>query len=309
MSGFFKKLKEGIVRETPTFQKAYKKIFRKRYLDLSSIEALEESLYESDFGVETTEEIIQLAEESFKKDKQYSKGNIAELGANVLRRVLEGSEGVLENKGSPTVICLIGVNGAGKTTTTAKLGYQLQKAGNKVLVGACDTFRAAANEQLMSWTERLSLETVSSSHGADAAAVAFDSYQAGVKRGMDYLILDTAGRLHTKSNLMEELAKMKRVLAKQNGEAPQYRWLVVDGSIGSNSIEQARIFNQHFDINGLIVTKLDGTSRGGAIVGIYRELKIPIYYVGLGESEEDLRPFSIEEYVNAVFSAEETKDA
>ena len=169
------------------------------------------------------------------------------------------------------------------------------------MIGACDTFRAAANEQLFSWTERLDLDIVSSTHGADAAAVAFDAYNSAVKKSCNYLLLDTAGRLHTKSNLMEELAKMKRVLSKQNSNAPQQRWLVVDGSLGSNSIEQAKAFHEIFDINGLIITKLDGTSRGGALVGIYRELKLPIYFVGLGEREEDLKPFSVSEYVSAVF--------
>ncbi len=305
MSGIFNKLKEGFIRETPTFQRAYKKIFRDKYLDLSSIEALEESLYEADFGVETTEEMISLAQKAFQSNGKSAPLDIAKLGAKVLTDALEGSEGVLKLDAQPSVICLIGINGAGKTTTTAKLGFQLKKDGKKVLIGACDTFRAAANEQLMSWTDRLGLEIVSSSHGADAAAVAFDSYNTAVKKEMDCLLLDTAGRLHTKTNLMEELSKMKRVLAKQNGESPHYRWLVVDGSLGSNSIEQAKVFHEHFDINGLIVTKLDGTSRGGAVVGIFRALKIPIYFVGLGESENDLRPFSIQEYVDAVFSSQE----
>lgn len=301
MAGFISKLKEGLVRETPTFQRAYKKIFSKKYLDLSSLEALEESLYESDFGVETTEEILSLAEAAYKKDKNLRKASIAEIGAQVLRKVLDGSEGKLELLDKPTVICLIGVNGAGKTTTTAKLGHHIKSIGQTVQVGACDTFRAAANEQLLSWTERLKLDVVSSSYGADAAAVAFDAYNTSVKKNVDFLILDTAGRLHTKSNLMEELSKMKRVLAKQNSNAPQHRWLVVDGSLGSNSIDQAKVFNEHFDINGLIITKLDGTSRGGALVGIYRELKIPIYFIGLGESENDLKQFSVDEYVSAVF--------
>jgi fused signal recognition particle receptor len=208
----------------------------------------------------------------------------------------------LEKK--PIVIAMIGVNGSGKTTTSAKLAWKLKEDGKTVTLAACDTFRAAAVEQLKTWGTRLDLEIVASHTGADAAAVAFDAWQAAKSRGRDYLIVDTAGRLHTKSNLMEELAKIRRVLQKNDPAAPQHRWLVVDGSLGSNSIEQARVFHQSFGLTGLVVTKLDGTSRGGAIVGIYRQLKIPIYFLGLGEQAEDLQPFSIENYANAVFGLE-----
>jgi fused signal recognition particle receptor len=196
---------------------------------------------------------------------------------------------------------MIGVNGSGKTTTTAKLAWMLKQDGKKVTVAACDTFRAAAVEQLKSWATRLNLDIVASHTGADSAAVAFDAWQAAKSRGSDYLIVDTAGRLHTKGNLMEELAKIRRVLQKHDPAAPQHRWLVVDGSLGSNSIEQAKVFHKSFGLTGLVVTKLDGTSRGGAIVGIWRELKLPIYFVGLGEQPEDLQPFSIENYAKAVF--------
>ena len=200
---------------------------------------------------------------------------------------------------------MIGVNGSGKTTTTAKLAYKFKLDGQSVLMAACDTFRAAAVEQLKSWATRLELDIVASHSGADAAAVAFDAWQAAKARGKDWLIVDTAGRLHTKGNLMEELAKIRRVLQKHDPAAPQHRWLVVDGSLGANSIEQARVFHQSFGLTGLIVTKLDGTSRGGAIVGIYRQLKIPIYFIGLGEQPEDLQPFSAENYAKAVFGLEQ----
>ena len=159
-------------------------------------------------------------------------------------------------------------------------------------------------EQLKSWATRLNLEIVSSPTGADSAAVAFDAWQAAKSRGRNFLIVDTAGRLHTKSNLMEELAKIRRVLQKNDPTAPQHRWLGVDGSLGSNSIEQAKVFHRSFGLTGLVVTKLDGTSRGGALVGIYRQLKIPIYFLGLGEQPEDLQPFSVENYANAVFGLE-----
>jgi len=172
------------------------------------------------------------------------------------------------------------------------------------MLAACDTFRAAAVEQLQSWATRLDLEIVASHTGADSAAVAFDAWQAARSRGRDYLIVDTAGRLHTKHNLMEELAKIRRVLQKHDPTAPHHRWLVVDGSLGTNSIEQAKVYHEKFGLTGLVVTKLDGTSRGGAIVGIWRELKLPIYFLGLGEQPEDLQPFSIENYAKAVFGLE-----
>ena len=203
-----------------------------------------------------------------------------------------------------TVIAMIGVNGSGKTTTTAKLAHRLKGEGQTVIVAACDTFRAAAVEQLKSWAERLKIEIVASHTGADSAAVAYDAWQAAKSRGHDWLIVDTAGRLHTKGNLMEELAKIRRVLQKNDPTAPQHRWLVVDGSLGANSIEQARVFHQSFGLTGLVVTKLDGTSRGGAIVGIYRQLKIPIYFIGLGEQPDDLQPFSADNYAKAVFGLE-----
>jgi len=233
----------------------------------------------------------------------------AEIGAAVLERVLSGSEGRLDVGGAgadgrPLVIALIGVNGSGKTTTTAKLGYQLKQDKQSVLVAACDTFRAAAVEQLKAWATRLDLPIVASHTGADAAAVAFDAWQAASKRAANVLIVDTAGRLHTKSNLMEELAKIRRVLQKNDTEAPHHAWLVVDGSLGTNSIEQAKVFHKSFGLTGLVVTKLDGTSRGGAIVGIWRELKLPIYFLGLGEQPDDLQPFEARAYARAVFGLE-----
>jgi fused signal recognition particle receptor len=173
-----------------------------------------------------------------------------------------------------------------------------------VLLAACDTFRAAANEQIRIWSERLGVDLISSHMGADSAAVAFDAWQAAKSRGREILIIDTAGRLHTKSHLMDELAKIRRVLQKHDAAAPHISLLVVDGSHGSNAIEQAKVFHQAFPLDGLIVTKLDGTSRGGSIAGIYRQLKLPIQFVGLGEKAEDLQPFSARDYARAVFGVE-----
>ncbi|MEM1221216.1 MAG: signal recognition particle-docking protein FtsY [Verrucomicrobiota bacterium] len=302
MRSLFKKFKEGLKRQAPTFHKAFENVFSGAKLDRDALDQLEEALFTADFGVETVEEILEEIQAAYKSDKAIRGEDAARIGATVLARVLEGAEGRVEvGHHQPEVVCLIGVNGSGKTTTSAKLSYLYQNEGYKVLLGACDTFRAAANEQIKHWADRLEIDIVSSQHGADSAAVAFDAYEAAKSRGRDLVILDTAGRLHTKSNLMKELEKLDRVIKKQDASAPHHSWLVVDGSLGSNSIEQARVFNQSFPLTGLIITKLDGTSRGGALVGIYRELKLPIYFVGLGEQPEDLQPFSANDYANAIF--------
>ena len=310
MFGLFKKFKSGFARTTQSLFGAVGGIFGGRALDADSIDSLEEALYGADFGVETTEEIMEEIQAAFKADKGLRGLDAAEIGANVLRQVLDGAEGVFdEETPNPEVIMLLGVNGSGKTTTTAKLGHLYKADGRSVLLAACDTFRAAANEQIKSWSDRLNIDLIASKHGADAAAVAFDAYQAAKSRGHNLLLIDTAGRLHNKSHLMGELEKIIRVLKKNDEKAPHHRWLVVDGSLGSNSIEQARTFHKAIHLTGLIITKLDGTSRGGALVGIYRELKIPIYFVGLGEQPDDLQPFTIDNYVSAVFGLEEEANA
>jgi fused signal recognition particle receptor len=298
----FKKFKDGFTKTVAAIAAKTHGLFGGRKIDAASLDELEEALYTADFGVETTTEILEEIKTAYRKDPELKGQQAAAIGAAVLKRVLAGAEGRLEAPAvKPSVIAMIGVNGSGKTTTTAKLAHRLKGDGQTVIVAACDTFRAAAVEQLKSWAERLKIEIVASHTGADAAAVAFDAWQAAKSRGHDWLIVDTAGRLHTKSNLMEELAKIRRVLQKNDPAAPQHRWLVVDGSLGANSIEQARVFHQSFGLTGLVVTKLDGTSRGGAIVGIYRQLKIPIYFIGLGEQPDDLQPFSADNYARAVF--------
>ncbi len=305
MLSLFKKFKDGLTKTVAAIAAKTSGLFGGRKIDAASLEELEEALYTADFGVETTTEILTEIKAAHKKDATLQGRQAAEIGAAVLQRVLAGAEGRLERAAAkPTVICLIGVNGSGKTTTTAKLAHKLTADGQSVLMAACDTFRAAAVEQLKSWATRLNLDIVASHTGADAAAVAFDAWQAAKSRDKDWLLVDTAGRLHTKGNLMEELAKIRRVLQKNDPTAPHHRWLVVDGSLGANSIEQAKVFHQSFGLTGLIVTKLDGTSRGGAIVGIYRQLKIPIYFIGLGEQPDDLQPFSAANYSKAVFGLE-----
>jgi fused signal recognition particle receptor len=311
MLSLFRKFKDGLAKTVAVITQKTHALFGGRKIDAASLDELEEALYTADFGVATTTEILEEIKRAHQQDRELRGQDAAAIGAAVLRRALAGSEGRFEGtprsrdeSANPEVICLIGVNGSGKTTTAAKLAWMLKEDGRSVTVAACDTFRAAAIEQLRTWTERLGLELVASQMGADAAAVAFDAWQAAKARGRDYVIIDTAGRLHTKSNLMEELAKIRRVLQKHDPAAPQHSWLVIDGSLGSNSIEQARVFHKSFGLTGLVVTKLDGTSRGGAIVGIWRELKLPIYFVGLGEQAEDLQRFSVDNYVKAVFGVE-----
>ena len=297
------KFKDGF-RKTAQLFGAVGGIFSKK-LDSASIDELEEALYGADFGVETADEIIAEIKKAYAKNKELHGKDAAEIGRRVLAEILTGAEGRLPDvpAGNPEVIALVGVNGAGKTTTAAKLAALLKNGGRSVILGACDTFRAAANEQIQTWAERLALDIVPGRHGADSAAVAFDTVQAARARGHDVAILDTAGRLHTKSHLLEELKKISRVVGKLDSSAPHHRWLVVDGTLGSNSIEQARIFHEAFSLTGLVVTKLDGTSRGGALVGIWRELRIPIYFVGLGEKPEDLQQFSVENYASAIFNS------
>ena len=301
---FIQKFRDGFKKTAKLFG-SLGGIFSRK-LDAASIEELEEALYGADFGVETAQEILDEIRVAYAKDKELHGRAVAEIGRRVLARVLDGAEAkfVPAPEHVPEIIALVGVNGAGKTTTAAKLAHLFETNGDSVILGACDTFRAAAGEQIAAWAERLKLEIVPGRHGADAAAVAFDTVQAARSRGKRIAILDTAGRLHTKSHLMDELKKLSRVVAKLDPAAPHHRWLVVDGTLGSNSIEQAKIFHEAFGLTGLIVTKLDGTSRGGALVGIWRELHIPIYYVGLGEKPEDLQPFSVENYIDAIFGAE-----
>jgi fused signal recognition particle receptor len=301
----FKKFKEGLAKTVSAISSKTHGIFGGRAIDASSLASLEEALFAADFGVETTAEILREIKSATRTDRALEGREAAAIGAEVLRRALTGSEGAVTRAASgPTVIVLIGVNGSGKTTTAAKLAWRLKQEGGSVLLAACDTFRAAATEQLQSWATRLGLEIVSNKSGADPASVAFDAVQAARSRGRDWVIIDTAGRLHTKDNLMVELSKIRRVVAKIDPTAPHHAWLVVDGSLGGNSVEQARAFHKSFGLTGLIVTKLDGTSRGGAIVGIWRELRLPILFVGLGEAPEDLQPFSAENYAAAVFGVE-----
>ncbi|MDR1457596.1 MAG: signal recognition particle-docking protein FtsY [Puniceicoccales bacterium] len=270
-------------------------------LDQDTIEALEEAMYSADFGVDTTREILAKIKDAYRIDKQLKGKSALDIASSVLKKILIGADVDIDFSANPTVVCLVGVNGSGKTTTAAKLANKFSKEGHGVIVGACDTFRAAANEQIKEWSKRLGFDLVGSQHGADSASVAFDTYEAAMARGKDVVILDTAGRLHNKDSLMAELSKIKRVLGKKNTAAPHHCWLVVDASLGINSLVSAKKFHEEFGLTGIIVTKLDGTAKAGAVVGIYRELGLPIYFVGVGEAPEDIQRFSVDEYINSLF--------
>ncbi len=305
MLSILKRFRDGLAKTVSAIASRTQGLFGGRPIDAASLGTLEEALYSADFGVETTAEILGEIRAAVRRDPELAGRRAAAIGSEVLLRALAGSEGrVARAPSGPTVVVLIGVNGSGKTTTAAKLAWRLQQEGATVLLAACDTFRAAAIDQLRAWAERLGFEVVANKPGSDPAAVAFDAVQAARSRGRDWVVIDTAGRLHTKDNLMAELAKIRRVVAKVDPAAPHHAWLVVDGSLGVNSIEQARVFHKSFGLTGIIVTKLDGTSKGGALVAIWRELKLPIFFVGLGEGPEDLQPFSAESYASAVFGAE-----
>ena len=302
MFSILKKFKDGLVKTAKGALGGFTSIFSKK-LEAVDIDFIEETLYGADFGYETTSDVIGAIKDAFKREKELRGKDAALIGKTVLERILEGSEGEFKRaeNGKPTVICLVGVNGSGKTTTSAKLAWLLKNQGFSVVLGAGDTFRAAANEQIKTWADRLGVHLVASSHGADSAAVAWDAWQSANAKNADFLILDTAGRLHNKENLMGELAKIRRVLAKNDDSAPQNAIIVVDGSLGSNSIEQAKAFDKAFGLTGMIITKLDGTGKGGALAGIYRQLRLPILFVGLGEKPEDLQKFDSKAYAAGVF--------
>ena len=305
MFSILKKFREGLRRTAVVALNSLTSLFAKK-IDEADIALIEETLYGADFGYETASEIVEAIRREYSRNRELRGKEAAQIGADVLCKILEGSEAdfVRAADGNPSVVCLVGVNGAGKTTTAAKLARMLGKTGDGVLLGACDTFRAAANEQIREWATRLGVRLVESSHGADAAATAFDAWQSAKARGAQWLVLDTAGRLHTKENLMAELSKIRRVVQKNDPAAPHNSIIVIDGSLGSNSIEQALAFHKAFPLTGMIITKLDGTGKGGALAGVYRKLKLPILYVGLGEKPEDLQKFDARAYANGVFGLE-----
>lgn len=290
------------------FQKLKKVVACKSKVDDDVLDELEEVLITSDVGVETTRKIIAAIEQRVARDKYVSTDDLNNILREEIASMLTKSEsGNLEDKdfelkNRPYVILVVGVNGVGKTTTIGKLAYLYKKAGMKVYLGAADTFRAAAVEQLCIWGERVGVPVIKQQMGSDPASVAFDALSSAKANGADVVIIDTAGRLHNKVNLMNELSKIKKVMKKVVPTAPDEVVLILDGSTGQNAYEQARQFTKATEVNSLIITKLDGTAKGGVVIGISDQLKVPVKYIGLGEKMTDLQPFDAEAFVNSFFN-------
>ena len=289
------------------FEKLGKAVAGKSKVDDSVLDNLEEVLVTSDLGVETTLKIIDRIEARVAKDKYLGTEELnlilREEIAGLLSEINSGndSEFSLASNHKPYVIMVVGVNGAGKTTTIGKLAHQFKKQGHKVVLGAADTFRAAAIDQLQVWAERVEVPIVKQNMGSDPASVAFDTLESAVSNQADVVIIDTAGRLHNKVNLMNELTKIKRVMHKVVPNAPHEILLVLDGSTGQNAFEQAKQFSASTDVSSLAITKLDGTAKGGVVMGISDQFKIPVKYIGVGEGIEDLQPFNKGEFVDSLF--------
>jgi fused signal recognition particle receptor len=311
---FFTKEKKEVLDKglektrTSVFSRISKAIIGKSKVDDEVLDNLEEILVTSDVGVETTLRIIDRIQKRVSRDKFLGtselNGILREEIAELLSEHETGSfEGFdFPKRDTPYVIMVVGVNGVGKTTTIGKLAYNFNKAGKKVLLGAADTFRAAAIEQLSIWADRAGVEIVKQAMGSDPAAVAYDTLKSAISRGSEVVIIDTAGRLHNKLNLMNELGKIKKVMQKVIPDAPHEVLLVLDASTGQNAIEQAKQFTAVTDVTALALTKLDGTAKGGVVIGISDQFKIPVRYIGLGEKMEDLQIFEKNEFVDSLFS-------
>lgn len=293
-----KGLLQGLRRSKERLLGAIERVISRGSLDAATLEELEEVLLGADMGVEATERIVNSLRE---KSKREDAGD--DLRGAIARELIAIIEEVPKpevKEGSPRVIVIVGVNGVGKTSTIGKLAHRMKCEGKTVLLAACDTFRAAAIEQLELWGERAGVPVVHQKMGADPAAVAFDAVQSARARGIDVVIADTAGRLHTKVNLMEELKKIFNVLSNRMPGIGLEGWLVLDANIGQNSLRQAEVFASTLPLTGLVLTKLDGTAKGGAVVAIQQKLKIPVLYIGVGEKIEDLEPFDAGEFVSGI---------
>ncbi|MDO9111704.1 MAG: signal recognition particle-docking protein FtsY [Desulfatirhabdiaceae bacterium] len=299
--GVIQRLKDGLSRTRQVLNTDIDKLFvGKRQIDDELLEELEEILITADIGVKTATDLIQRISAKFSSEKLDSDGFKKFLKQEILE-LLNVTVAVPVAVSRPLVIMVIGVNGVGKTTTIGKLAARFVHDGKKVLIAAADTFRAAAVEQLAIWAERSGAEIVRHKPNADPAAVAFDGVEAAMARDMDVVIVDTAGRLHTRVNLMEELKKIRRSISKKIPDAPHETLLVLDATTGQNAISQARMFHESIGVTALALTKLDGTAKGGIVVSICHDLKLPLKYIGIGESIEDLQLFNSEEFVNAFF--------
>lgn len=312
--GFFNKekkedLNKGLEKTRESvFSKLSRAIVGKSKVDDEVLDNLEEVLITSDVGVETTLKIIQRIEERVSKDKYMGTGELNKLLREEIVALLEENNSAdvsdfdLPDRKEPYVIMVVGVNGVGKTTTIGKLAYNFKKSGKTVLLGAADTFRAAAIDQLQIWADRVDVPLVRQKMGADPASVAYDTVASAKSSGADVVIIDTAGRLHNKINLMNELSKIKKVMQKVIPDAPHEVLLILDGSTGQNAFEQAKQFTKATDVTALALTKLDGTAKGGVVIGISDQFRIPVKYIGIGEKLTDLQIFNRKEFVDSLFS-------
>lgn len=292
------KTRRGLVEKIDNLVHHHKSIGEELY------EELEELLVQADVGVNTALELVEVVRRVVRERRVSDAGELKAILKEQIGVMLgDGRSSINFSYEAPTVIVVLGVNGVGKTTTIGKLAYLLKSEGKKVVLGAADTFRAAAIEQLEFWANRVGVELIKHQEGADPAAVAFDSLQAAKARRADILLIDTAGRLHTKSNLMEELKKIGRVLDREMPGAPHEVLLVLDATTGQNAVNQAKQFSEAAGVTGIALTKLDGSARGGVVIGVNQALNIPVKLIGIGEEPEDLRPFNAKEFVDALFSS------
>jgi fused signal recognition particle receptor len=303
----FDKLKNGLAKTRNKIVNSINEVVTgKAVIDDLTIDQLEEILVSSDIGFDTTEKIIENVRINLKAEKDRSQLNIIKIVKDELVKILNQNNSNVDDYKlhKPFVILIVGVNGVGKTTTIGKLANNYKKIGSKVIVGAADTFRAAANEQLDIWAARAGVDIIQSGKGTDPSSVAFDTIKKSLDGSYDIVLIDTAGRLHNKANLMNELNKIKRVISKLIPNAPHQTLLVLDGNTGQNAIIQADEFSKVTDLSGLVITKLDGTAKGGAIFQIIAKQKVPVKYIGVGEGIEDLQEFDPQSFVNAIFETD-----
>jgi len=300
MLGVFRSLSDGLAKTRKNLADRIGSLVLGEKIEEGFLDELEEALISADVGVETATFVLKDLKERFKRMELSTPAGVRERLKELLYAILAGRAAKLDLIAVPSVVLVVGVNGTGKTTTIGKLAYRLRAEGKKVMLAAGDTFRAAASEQLSIWGERAGIPVIKHKEGADPGAVVFDAVSAAKARDVDVLIVDTAGRLHTKSNLMEELKKMKRILSRELPGAPHETLLVLDGNTGQNALAQAKMFHEAVGLTGIVLTKLDGTSKGGIVFAINKELSIPVKFVGIGEAIEDLREFDPKEFVDAL---------
>mgnify|MGYP002579251301 CR=1 FL=1 len=307
--GFFARLKEGLTKTRNSISDSFNNLFKASELDDDFYDELEETLVMSDMGYETTERIVEDLKARVKEEHIKEAQACRDLVINIIRDQMQVDETAYDFENKKTVVLVIGVNGVGKTTSVGKLAGKLKDQGKKVVLAAADTFRAAAGTQLQEWANRAGVEMIGGQEGADPGAIVYDAVAAAKARNADVLLCDTAGRLHNKKNLMEELRKINRILEKEYPDAFRETLVVLDATTGQNALAQAREFADVADITGIILTKMDGTAKGGIAVAIHSELGIPVKYIGVGETIEDLQKFDSNQFVNALFDVQEGKSS